>query len=103
MPAIVYVTHPESGIKEFAQALVERRVAACVNILPAAQSIYRWEGKVEASEEHLLIIKTDETRLEELEAAVLELHPYDVPEFVAVKTIRVSDAYQAWLQDAVSK
>lgn len=101
MAAIVYVTHPEVGAEDFARALVERQVAACVNILPTVRSIYRWEGKLESSPECLLLIKTDETKLDTLESVVLELHPYDVPEFVAVKTHKVSAAYDAWLKAAV--
>lgn len=103
MSHVVYVTHPVAGAAEFAQVLVERRVAACVNVLPAAQSIYRWEGKVESSTESLLIIKTDESRLDELEEAVRELHPYDIPEFIAVRADKISHAYYGWLQSAVSR
>src|ERR1700730_1850398 len=71
--------------QRIARAVVNTRLAACVNILPGTvQSIYRWEGKVESARERLLLIKTSRKRLAKLQAAVKRLHSYDVPEFIAI-------------------
>ena len=76
-----------------ARAVVEARLAACVNILPGAvTSIYRWKGKVESAREKLVIIKTSRKRLLKLQAAVTRLHSYDVPEFIALPIVAGSRA-----------
>ena len=88
--------------KRIARAVVEERLAACVNILPGAvDSIYRWKGKVESAPEKLLIIKTSKKRLVKLQATVTRLHSYDVPEFSALPIVAGSRAYLDWLQDGV--
>ena len=83
---VVFVTCGSAAeAKRIARAVVEARLAACVNILPGAvTSIYRWKGKVETGTERLLLIKTSRKRLARLQAAVERLHSYDVPEFVAL-------------------
>ena len=84
--------------RRIARAVVEARLAACVNILPGAvTSIYRWKGKVESARERLLLIKTSRKRLAKLQAAVERLHSYDVPEFIALPIAAGSRAYLAWL------
>ena len=84
--------------KRIARAVVEARLAACVNILPGAiTSIYRWKGKVESARERLLLIKTSRKRLGKLQAAVERLHSYEVPEFIALPIAAGSRAYLAWL------
>ena len=85
-----------------AHALVEARVVACVNIVPAIHSVYRWEGQVADDAEQLLIMKTSAERVEELRARLFELHPYDVPEFVVIAIDQTSDAYGAWLLESVA-
>lgn len=88
--------------KRIARAVVEERLAACVNIVPGAvESIYRWKGKVESARETLLIIKTPKKYVAKLEAAVKRLHSYDVPEFIALPIETGSRAYLAWLGDCV--
>lgn len=88
--------------KRIARAVVEERLAACVNILPGAvESIYRWKGKVESAREKLLVIKTSKKSLAKLEAAVKRLHSYDVPEFVALSIGAGARAYLAWLGSCV--
>jgi len=82
--------------RQIGAALVERQVAACVNLLPGVESIYRWEGKVERAGEVLGVIKT--TCYAELEAAILELHPYEVPEILALKVAGGSGEYLDWLK-----
>jgi periplasmic divalent cation tolerance protein len=74
----------ENEAHNIAQALVERRLAACVNIVPQVQSVYRWEGNVETAGELLLIIKTTKARSAAVMAAIRELHSYDLPECVVI-------------------
>jgi periplasmic divalent cation tolerance protein len=84
--------------KRIARAVVEARLAACVNILPGAvTSIYRWKGKVESARERLLLIKTSRKHLAKLEATVERLHSYDVPEFIALPIARGSRKYLSWM------
>lgn len=85
-----------------AESLVSERLCACVNILPAIESIYRWEGKVNRDSEVLLLMKTTEERYEELERRIKELHSYTTPEIIALKIKRGSQAYLQWLRQAVS-
>lgn len=91
----------EDDAARIASALVERRLAACVNLLPAIRSIYRWQGAVQDDRELLLLIKTTAARRAALVDALGELHPYDVPEIVALDTAFVGPAYARWLRDAV--
>jgi periplasmic divalent cation tolerance protein len=86
--------------RRIASAVVEARLAACVNVLPGdVTSIYRWKGKVESARERLLLIKTSRKRLGKLQAVVERLHSYDVPEFIAVPIAAGSRAYLAWLEE----
>ena len=100
---LVLVTCSSSAeAHRIAQAVVEARLAACVNILPGAvTSIYRWKGKVESSRERLLFIKTSRKRLAKLQAAVERLHSYDVPEFIALPIDAGSSKYLAWMDGAM--
>jgi uncharacterized protein involved in tolerance to divalent cations/8-oxo-dGTP pyrophosphatase MutT (NUDIX family) len=95
---IVFVTVASAGEGDrLAKALVEERIAACVNRLPGVQSVYRWEGKVEQSAEELLMIKTTKTMFRTLEKRVRELHSYTVPEIVALPVLAGSEPYLKWL------
>ena len=80
-----------------ARALVERKLAACVNIVHGVCSVYRWKGDVTREEEHLLLIKTAERLLPEVRRAIRELHTYEVPEFVALPIGDGDPDYLAWL------
>jgi periplasmic divalent cation tolerance protein len=80
-----------------AGALVERRVAACVQVVPIAESVYWWEGRIAREAEWLLLCKTTRARYADLERAILELHSYATPEIVALPAERVADSYLAWL------
>ena len=77
----------------FARSLVEERLAACVNLLPPMESVYRWEGKIERETERQLIIKTTRERTAALWERVREMHPYEVPEFVVVPILDGNEAY----------
>ena len=92
---VTYVTVPQNEAQELATALVERGHAACVNIVPSVQSVYRWNNKVEQSTESLLIIKTQKESFERLRLAVVDLHSYDVPEVISIP---VSDGHQPYLE-----
>lgn len=87
----------EEEAGRIAQALVEERLAACVQILPAIQSIYRWKGAIQNEREWLLVIKTMSARIAEVERRVGQLHSYEVPEFVVLEVAAVGEPYLAWL------
>src|SRR5512133_546946 len=100
---VVLVTAPSADVAAtIARALVEERLAACGNVLPAIRSIYRWEGKVQDEAEALLVLKTSRARLEALRDRVLALHPYQVPEVLALPVEAGSAAYLAWLAAATA-
>ena len=84
----------------FAEALVEARLAACVNLLPVMESVYRWEGRVQRDRERQLILKTSRERVATLWQRVRELHPYDVPEFIVLPIVDGHDAYLRWIGDS---
>ena len=95
---VVLVTAPSAEqAAALARALVEARLAACGNVVPGLRSIYRWEGRVQDEPEALLVLKTTRDRLEALRERVLALHPYDVPEVLALPVEAGSAAYLAWL------
>lgn len=96
------VANAEEG-ERLAQALVERRVAACVNVLAGVTSFYRWEGKVQKDEERLLLIKTRTDRFDELRTALVELHPYEVPEVIALDVAGGHVPYLSWLDASVAR
>jgi periplasmic divalent cation tolerance protein len=82
-----------------ARALVDERLAACVSVSSPMTSTYRWRGAIEQASERQLVIKTVSDRVPALEARLIELHPYEVPEFVVVGASEASDAYLAWVRE----
>ncbi|MCA8952424.1 MAG: divalent-cation tolerance protein CutA [Planctomycetes bacterium] len=99
---VVLCTAPPSSGRELAQQLVEERLCACVNVLPAVLSCFRWEGRVESAEEMLLVVKTTAAAAPKLRARIVELHPYDVPEVLELPVAGGLPAYLQWLGDAVA-
>lgn len=100
---VVLLTGPTAeALQAIGGSLVEERLAACVNILPGVKSIYRWEGAVEESDEALAIVKTTVARLPGLEARVGELHPYELPEILAIEPDGGSIAYLNWIRESVT-
>jgi periplasmic divalent cation tolerance protein len=100
---LVVTTYPvDADAEEFARTLIEERLAACVNVLPPMQSVYRWKGEVEAASERQLLIKTKAANVAALEQRVTALHPYDVPEFLVLSIESGSAAYLAWLGESTS-
>lgn len=85
------------------EMLLEKRLAACVQILPEIESVYRWQGKVERQREVLLIAKTSRAKFEELEREVRALHSYETPEIVALPLIAGSVPYLEWLENSVAQ
>lgn len=99
----VYTTYPSVVEAEKAgRALVERRLAACVNIIPGMISHYRWEGAVERGEEAVMIIKTRATLAEPVRAALKESHPYSTPAIIVIPLESVDQPYFAWILDSTA-
>lgn len=99
---IVLCTFPDMAkARETGTALVESQLAACVNLIPAVESIYRWEEKVESSAEVLALFKTTPEAWPRFEVRLRELHPYDVPEIVALRPEQVAESYARWVGESV--
>jgi periplasmic divalent cation tolerance protein len=89
----------DDDAEKVARALVESRVAACVNIIGGARSFYHWKGKLEDDRELVLLMKTRADRFSDLEAVLHEVHPYEVPELIALPIDRGSAAYLIWIDE----
>jgi periplasmic divalent cation tolerance protein len=88
--------------ERIARVLVERGLAACVNIVPGVTSVYRWQGRIEAEAERLLVIKTRAQRFEELRRELVALHPYELPEVIALPLAAGHAPYLDWLDASVA-
>ena len=99
---VCLVTAPPDRAREIAEALVERRLVACVNVVPLVHSVYRWQGAVEHDDEALLVVKTTRTAVAPLKDALGELHPYENFELVALAVADGAPTYLDWIADAVS-
>ncbi len=101
-PTVCLVTTPPDQALAIAEALVERELVACVNIVAGVRSVYRWKGAVEHDEESLLVIKTTREAVAALDDALAELHPYDTFELVALDVGGGSADYLAWIGESVA-
>jgi periplasmic divalent cation tolerance protein len=88
--------------RKIAGSVVEKRLAACANIVAGVESIYRWKGKVERAGEVLVVIKTTAARLRELETEVKRMHSYEVPEFIALRIATGSKEYFTWIGESTA-
>ena len=100
---VCLVTSPPDRADALAHELVELGLAACVNVIGNVTSVYRWQGKIHEDGESLLVIKTSAARVEELEAAVLKLHPHDVPEFLVLDVGSGAAGYLGWVLDVTAR
>jgi periplasmic divalent cation tolerance protein len=100
---VVLITVPDGDTATgLGRALVEARLAACVNVVPGVRSLYRWKGKVQDDPELLLVVKTRADRIAALEARVRDLHPYELPEILALPAVGGSEAYLDWVRTEAS-
>jgi periplasmic divalent cation tolerance protein len=101
---VVYITAPnEEEAAKIAKALVEERLAGCINIVRGIRSIYSWQGRIEDDSEVLMIAKTQRHLFESLKKRVKELHSYTVPEIIAMPVIEGSEDYLNWLKEVTEK
>jgi len=100
MHMVVFITvGGDAEADRIGTALVEGKLAACVNVIGPIDSVYRWRGTVEKAEEYLLVVKTVQERLEELTEAVMRLHSYSLPEIIALRIEGGSAPYLRWLEE----
>jgi periplasmic divalent cation tolerance protein len=98
---VLITTGAEEEAERISAALVERRLAACVQVLGPISSRYRWQGEVETAREWICLAKTEASRYPELEAAIRELHSYDEPEIAATPIVAGSQGYLAWIGESL--
>ena len=101
---VVLITFPmDADVRRFASTLVGEGCAACVNILPDVESVYRWQGRVEHARERQLLVKTQRARVDRLRRRVDDLHPYDTPEFVVLPVVDGDPGYLEWIAEATGE
>lgn len=98
---LVFSTFPDAeGARRVVKSLIEERFAACGNLVPGVESIYRWKGAVESAQEILVVLKTTTDRYQLLEERLRQLHPYEVPEVIATRVQTGSWPYLQWLSES---
>lgn len=98
---VVFITAPKDKALEIAEAIVFEKLGACVNIIDEVNSIYWWKGKVEKDKESLLIVKTKSGKFDELISKVKSIHPYTVPEIIALPIVSGNLDYLRWIEESV--
>jgi periplasmic divalent cation tolerance protein len=98
---VLTTTGSEAEARTIAHSLVEQKLAACVNIIPRLQSVFRWQGKIEESEEYLLLVKTTADHFTKVRDAIKELHSYDLPECIALPVSDGSEPYLKWIESSL--
>ncbi len=96
---VVTTAEGQEDARRIADLLVEKRLAACVQIVGPVTSVYRWQGKVESAQEWQCLIKTRQDLLDDVSEAIREIHPYEVPEIIAVPIVAGSRDYLTWLEE----
>lgn len=102
MSLVVLVTLPPERAHDLARTLVSEHLAGCVNVVPGLLSVYRWQGEVAEDPESLLLIKTSGEQYPALEARIKALHPYEVPEIIALQYDRALPEFQSWLRESLT-
>jgi periplasmic divalent cation tolerance protein len=99
---IIFCTTPSADIStKIAEECIKKRIAACCNIVPGITSVYEWQGKIEKSDEQLLIIKSTEENFKALENTINSLHTYEIPEIIAVKINNGNEPYLKWINQSI--
>ncbi|RMH09354.1 MAG: divalent-cation tolerance protein CutA [Aquificota bacterium] len=99
---VVLITVPVDKAQELADFIINNKLGACVNVVPEVNSIYWWKGNVERDKESLLVVKTSTTKFPELLKGVKSIHPYTVPEIIALPIIAGNEDYLKWIDDSLS-
>ncbi len=94
---VVLITSPKIEAEKIAKTLLDKRLCGCINIIGAVDSLFLWQGKIDAAKECLLVVKTADGLFRRLEKEVMRVHPYEVPEIVSFKLNNISRPYQKWL------
>lgn len=100
---LIVSTCPDTATAgRIAKVLLEQRLAACVNIIPGLTSVYRWQGKIESAQEYLLLIKTATEQYPAVEACIVENHPYELPEVIAIAIDQGLPVYLQWIDSCLT-
>jgi periplasmic divalent cation tolerance protein len=98
---VILITAPQKNTKDIAEVLLQEKLVACVNIIEEISSMYWWQGKIEKDKEGLLILKTKEELIDKLIERVKEIHPYTVPEIIALPIIKGNNDYLNWIDESI--
>ncbi len=100
---VVLITTPRDKGQEIADFIIENKLGACVNVVPSVSSTYWWKGNIEKDEESLLVVKTTVTKLSPLIDMVKEVHPYTVPEIIALPIVAGNEDYLKWIEESLNE